>query len=368
LAAEFEVVMPRLGVNEDAVVIIAWHVKDGDRVHIGQKLADLETTKASVVLEAEAEGYIHLYVEAGEEVQVQDVVAVILDEADPERAGHIRARTAPKEKARTGAHGTGDLKVTAQAQRLIESASVDVSLLPRDRIVRESDVRALIGSATQEAGPAGDPSRRVVVYGASQGGFAAAETLLAMGGYEVVAYLDDTPGRAGQSFQGLPIWSGDELAGLASRGIGGVITHIMVREFRLGLRDRARVAGLAMPNAIHPRAYVAPSARIGVGNLIKAGAIVDAEVHIGDCCIIDNGVVISHNNVIGDACSLAPGVTMAGDSRVGERTLLGTGATVSERLSIGVNAIVSPGAVVVRDVPDNAVVAGSPARVVGERR
>src|SRR5207302_7645940 len=163
--------------------------------------------------------------------------------------------------------------------------------------------------------------------------------ILAMGGYEVVAFLDDTPGRAGGTFAGLPIWPGGELDGLSSRGIGGVVTHVMVREFRLALRDRAAAAGLAMPNVIHPRAYVAPSARMGVGNVIKAGAIVDTEVRIGDCCIIDNGVVIAHNNVIGDGCSLAPGVKMAGDSRIGARTLIGTGATLSERLTIGTNVI-----------------------------
>ena len=361
--------MPRLGVNEDAAVIVAWHVGDGDKVHQGQQLADLETTKASVGLESEAEGYVYLFAQAGEEVSVQDVVGVILDEPDEARAALIRERSAkPKAVAVAVADGDDMPRMTASARRLVEMSAVDVSSLPRDRIVRESDVRALMKAGATEVSAGRDLSRVVAVYGASQGGFAAAEALLAMGAYTVIAYLDDTPGRAGEIFQGLPVWSGRELEGLMSRGVGAVISHIMVREFRLQIRDRARSAGLSMPNVIHPRAYVSASATLGVGNVIKAGAIVDAAVQIGDCCIIDNGVVIAHNNVIGDGCSLAPGVKMAGDSRVGERTLLGTGATVSERLTIGSNVIVSPGAVVVRDVPPNVVVVGSPARVVGERR
>ena len=360
--------MPRLGVNEDAVTIVAWHVKDGDRVHQGQRLADLETTKASVTLEAETEGFVYLFAAAGAVVQVQDVVAVILRSADEERARGMRGRAAAAADPAPRADQGDGPRLTAQARRLAETANVDLASLPRDRILRESDVKALIGESQSEVTAGLDPGRRVAVYGASQGGWAAAETLSAMGGYDVAAYLDDTPGRAGGTFHGLPVWSGAELDQLRGRGVGGVITHIMVREFRLALRGRAREAGLALPNAVHPRAYLSPSSRLGAGNVIKAGAVVDAEVRIGDCCIVDNGVVIAHNNVIGDGCSLAPGVRMAGDSRVGERTLIGTGATLSERLRIGVNVIVSPGAVVVRDVPDNSVVAGSPARVVGERR
>jgi UDP-perosamine 4-acetyltransferase len=368
LAAEHLVVMPRLGVNEDVVTIVAWHVKDGDQVHLGQNLADLETTKVSVALEAEAEGYVYLLAQPGEEVSVQDPVALILDRPDPGRAHHLARASVPRRTSGALDEGGQGPRLTQPARRLAESAGLDLATLPRDRILRETDIRALVAAPRREAHVGLDPARKVVVYGASQGGIAATEALVAMGGYSVVGYLDDTPGRSGGTFHGLPIWSGEELDRLNSRGIGGVITHIMNREFRLALRDRARAAGVAMPNAIHPRAYVSPSARLGVGNVVKAGAIVDAEVHVGDCCIIDNGVVIAHNNVIGDGCSLAPGVIMAGDSQLGERTLLGTGATLIERLRIGTNVIVSAGAVVVRDVPDNVVVAGSPARQVGERR
>lgn len=359
--------MPRLGVNEDVVTIVAWDVESGDRVHQGQKLADLETTKVSLTLEAEAEGYVYLIREPGEEVPVRDVIAVILDRPDAAAAGRLASELrASPQPARSAV--AGEVQLTDQARKLVATMDVDISGLPRDRILREADIRALFQNQGSDPPVGADTTRQVVVYGASQGGFAAAETLLAMGGFEVAGYLDDTPGRAGGTFHGLPVWSGTELGQLSARGIGGLISHIMDRAFRLEIRERARAAGLAMPNAIHPYSYVARSARLGVGNVIKAGAVLDADVRVGDCCIIDNGAVVAHNNVIGDGCSLAPGATLAGDSQIGERTLIGTGATLIERLRIGTNVIVSAGAVVVRDVPDNAVVAGSPARQVGERR
>ncbi|WP_279380546.1 DapH/DapD/GlmU-related protein, partial [Oscillibacter sp. CU971] len=44
--------------------------------------------------------------------------------------------------------------------------------------------------------------------------------------------------------------------------------------------------------------------------------------------------------------------------------LVGANAVVIEGVRIGKNAVVAAGAVVIEDVPENAVVAGSPARVI----
>jgi UDP-perosamine 4-acetyltransferase len=45
---------------------------------------------------------------------------------------------------------------------------------------------------------------------------------------------------------------------------------------------------------------------------------------------------------------------------------VGIGATVIEKVRIGAGAFVGAGAVVIRDVPDNVVVAGVPARILRE--
>jgi len=43
---------------------------------------------------------------------------------------------------------------------------------------------------------------------------------------------------------------------------------------------------------------------------------------------------------------------------------IGSGSTILARVTIGENAIVGAGSVVTRDVPDNAIVAGNPARTM----
>ena len=55
-------------------------------------------------------------------------------------------------------------------------------------------------------------------------------------------------------------------------------------------------------------------------------------------------------------------------TRVKQRASIGSNATVMCGLTIGANALVGAGAVVTRDVPDFAIVAGVPARVIGDTR
>jgi acetyltransferase-like isoleucine patch superfamily enzyme len=54
--------------------------------------------------------------------------------------------------------------------------------------------------------------------------------------------------------------------------------------------------------------------------------------------------------------------------RIGEDVWLGAGSGVTDGVSIGSHAVVGMGSVVTRDVPEWAVVAGVPARVLGDRR
>lgn len=49
---------------------------------------------------------------------------------------------------------------------------------------------------------------------------------------------------------------------------------------------------------------------------------------------------------------------------IGENCYIGTGSTILGPVKIGNNVTIAAGAVVVKDVPDNCIVAGNPAKVV----
>lgn len=56
------------------------------------------------------------------------------------------------------------------------------------------------------------------------------------------------------------------------------------------------------------------------------------------------------------------------DIQIGRGTWIASGAIITGGVKIGDNAIIAAGAVVTRDIPDHAIAAGVPARVIGDTR
>lgn len=85
-------------------------------------------------------------------------------------------------------------------------------------------------------------------------------------------------------------------------------------------------------------------------------------IFIGDCSLIGHNVVIATLNH-----AVAPddrGTMIPAPVHIGNRVWIGSNATVLPGVTIGDGAIVAAGAVVTRDVPENTVVGGVPARII----
>lgn len=122
--------------------------------------------------------------------------------------------------------------------------------------------------------------------------------------------------------------------------------------------------GCEFGKAIHPSSVISTSVSIDDGTVVMAGAIINAEANIGKNCIINTGASIDHECVIGDFVHIAPHSTICGNVYVGEGSWVGAGATVLPGIKIGRWCTIGAGAVVIRDVADNTVVAGVPAKII----
>jgi len=117
-------------------------------------------------------------------------------------------------------------------------------------------------------------------------------------------------------------------------------------------------------NAVHSSSIIAPSAKIGTNSIINANAVIQPFAKIGSGVMIHSGVIVEHDNVIEDYVNLAPGVKLSGWVTVKKGAYLYTGANVIPGITIGEDAIVGAGSVVLENVPDNATVAGVPAKII----
>ena len=61
-----------------------------------------------------------------------------------------------------------------------------------------------------------------------------------------------------------------------------------------------------------------------------------------------------------------PGASLAGETEIGEGCWIGMRSAVIEQLSVGRGVVIGAGAVVIRNIPDNSLVVGIPARIVKE--
>lgn len=131
---------------------------------------------------------------------------------------------------------------------------------------------------------------------------------------------------------------------------------------------RAKIAkkysDLKWHTAIHPKAVVADTARIGDGTVVMAGAVINPDTIIGEHCIINTSCSIDHDNNIGDYVHVSPRACLAGTVVVGKCSWVCAGSTVINNVNITNDVVIGAGAVVVKDINENGVYIGVPARRV----
>ena len=188
-------------------------------------------------------------------------------------------------------------------------------------------------------------------------------------GPELLAVFDNDPGVA-PPFPDVPLhvgrdgferWKAERGGG---QGIGFLVAIGGERgRDRLELQKWLSSQGLTPMRVIHQTAFVAGSAVLSEGTQVLAQAAVCVEARLGRACIVNTGATVDHECTLGDGVHIGPGARLAGCVEVADFTLIGAGAIVLPRIRIGGGVVVGAGAVVTRDVEDNAVVIGNPARV-----
>jgi acetyltransferase-like isoleucine patch superfamily enzyme len=117
---------------------------------------------------------------------------------------------------------------------------------------------------------------------------------------------------------------------------------------------------------IQKNAVVGARCKISSHTFICEGVVIDEEVFIGHGVMFTNDRYPRATNENGRLQVEADWKLVA--TRVKRMASIGSNATILPGVTIGEGALVGAGAVVTKDVPDYAVVAGVPARVIGNTR
>ena len=133
------------------------------------------------------------------------------------------------------------------------------------------------------------------------------------------------------------------------------------------------LADLTKYNArIEPGAVIREMVEIGDNCVIMMGAVLNIGAVIGARTMIDMNVVVGGRAIVGKDSHIGAGTVLAGVIEppnadpviIGDNVLIGANAVVLEGIKVGKGSVVAAGSVVVKDVEENTVVAGVPAKVI----
>lgn len=191
---------------------------------------------------------------------------------------------------------------------------------------------------------------RLLVVGAGGHGRSVAEAAELSGQFEVMGFLDDAA-PVGERVLGSyvlgPVASMADYCSVVDKAIVAIGNNA-VRE---KLMQQLTECGYAMATAVHPRAFVSPSAVVGQGSAIMAGAIVGTEASLGVGTIVNCGAVVDHHATIEDFGHLGVNASMAGGTVLGRGAWMQVGAALGYGVKVRSGVTLDPGEAV--DVKTN---------------
>lgn len=203
----------------------------------------------------------------------------------------------------------------------------------------------------------------IIMLGAGGIAIVAAE-IAALMGLHVVGFLDDRAERHGTMFCGAPVLGPFRMLPELRRSVTSAVVAFGHCSERLQVADAVRSLGFEQPALVHPSAVISRTASVGEGSIIMPGVVINAGARVGRNTIVNTAASIDHECVIEEGVHIAPGVRLSGLVTIGRMSWIGVGSVIRESVHIGSNALVGAGTLVLKNVPDDVVAYGSPARVI----
>ena len=124
--------------------------------------------------------------------------------------------------------------------------------------------------------------------------------------------------------------------------------------------------GIEITTLIHPDVHIPVSAVIGKGVVIQYGCFISCNTTICDYVYIQPQCNIGHDDVLEEGCMIAGFGNIGGIVQIGKWSYLGLSVAVKQGINIGNYAIVGMGAIVTKDIPEETIAMGNPARVIAK--
>nr|WP_319385259.1 biotin/lipoyl-containing protein [uncultured Roseibium sp.] len=348
-----DICVPFLGVNDTEAQLQDWLVNPGDRVSPGDDLCILETTKATIEVSAEAEGFVFPLAQEGDTLKVDQVIGFCSEDPHFDLEGHLAAL----------AEASSSIAApTKKAELLIARNGLDLESVQKfagdNRVTEQAVLDFMAKDVGDKARLGFDTGTRVGIIGGVSGGGAliVADALARISSLHAAAIYDRDERFHGKTVLGLPV-AGNLDMFLSDVSDGKVDAAVLA--FNSNLEERDRVfnslveQGVRFVNVIDPSADIRSGVELGVGNVILGHVYIGAGSRLKDNNFVSANVALEHGNVLGSSCAFGPGVFTSGNVSIGDRVRFGTGIFVEPGLSIGDDSVIGSGRTIVTGIKAN---------------
>jgi sugar O-acyltransferase (sialic acid O-acetyltransferase NeuD family) len=357
------VYVPMVGVNDEYVTVVGWKKSSGDLVRRGEVLCVVETTKATVDIEATSPGYLVCLAEVGKSLKVGELLAALTDQPNEDISPLLPAPEPPT--------GTKERRWTKKAALLARRMGIDLEKLAVQvpgRVISEQDVLTAQKDAHTTEEPKGDlvdeayadrKAERVLVLGGGGGAVLVIDIMARIPTQRPVGVLDNNPKLHGKAIMGVPVLgptSRAEEFWEAGFCDGVIITFVRDLKERAEYFVRLSARGVRFTNVVDASADIRSNVSLGSGNLIIGHSYLAPCVRIGDNNFLAVSTCIEHHSLVGSHCAFGPRFTASGRVVIGNRVKFGTGVCVEPFVTIGDDAVITSGAILTGHVGANSVV------------
>lgn len=141
-----------------------------------------------------------------------------------------------------------------------------------------------------------------------------------------------------------------------------IIVTPQLPDIRFNLINMYKNIGFKFCNVVSNSAKISRTCILGEGIVVQHGANISSNTSIGSYSKINTSSNIMHDSEIDEYVTVAPNAVILGYVSIGQCCYIGANSTILPHVRIGNNVTIGAGAVITKDVPDNKIMVGNPAR------